>query len=53
VRATSAPLCVIGALAAGESVLQLPKGKPYKLKLPNGAAAMGNFKKCIAANLGG
>ena len=44
---------MIDALAAGEAVLQLPKGNLCKLKPPNGAAAMGNIKMCIAANLGG
>ncbi len=49
-----APPAVIDALAAGGPfVLQLPKGKPYRLKLPPAAAAMANFKKCIAANMGG
>ena len=48
-----APAAVIDAFAAGGAfVLQLPKGKPYSLKLPPAAAAMANFKKCIANNIG-
>ncbi len=48
-----APSGAIDALAAGGSfVLQLPKGKPYNLKLPPAASAMANFRKCLAANEG-
>jgi hypothetical protein len=44
---------VIDAFAAdGRFVPQLPKGKPYRLKLAPAAAAMANFKKCIAAHIG-
>lgn len=48
-----APLSVVDAFAAGGPfTLQLPKGKPYRIKLPPAAAAMANFKKCLATNFG-
>jgi hypothetical protein len=47
------PSAVIDGFAAGGPfVLQLPKGKPYSLKLAPAAAAMANFRKCIADNIG-